>query len=252
LPCTSITPGEGAHTHVSIIHLRRARPGRGERRRGLHPAVPAERSRVDLRAPPGPRRGRRRARVRPAQGWGRDAGLSRPRAGGCMSARRARDRPQRGRTRGDAVWCPARAAPRGDPPTRAAAPAHAEAACHGREKHAKAFVRRRGERPVSGGMAAALAFLPIALGGVLLVGFRVPAKHAMPAAYAATVLIALTAWNMSGARVAAASLQGLFLTFDLLFIIFGAILLLHTLERSGGVAAIRRSFAGVSKIGRAA
>src|SRR5690606_36120864 len=127
-----------------------------------------------------------------------------------------------------------------------AAPAHAEAACHGREKHAKAFVRRRGERPVSGGMAAALAFLPIALGGVLLVGFRVPAKHAMPAAYAATVLIALTAWNMSGARVAAASLQGLFLTFDLLFIIFGAILLLHTLERSGGVAAIRRSFAGVS------
>lgn len=95
-------------------------------------------------------------------------------------------------------------------------------------------------------MAAALAFLPIALGGVLLVGFRVPAKHAMPAAYAATVLIALTAWNMSGARVAAASLQGLFLTFDLLFIIFGAILLLHTLERSGGVAAIRRSFAGVS------
>lgn len=99
---------------------------------------------------------------------------------------------------------------------------------------------------MSPGTAAALALFPIALGGVLLVGFRVPAKHAMPAAYLSTVLVALVAWQMSVSRVAAASVQGLFLTFDLLFIIFGAILLLHTLERSGGVAAIRRSFSGIS------
>ena len=46
--------------------------------------------------------------------------------------------------------------------------------------------------------------------------------------------------------MAAASIEGLFITFDLLFIIFGAILLLHTLERSGGVAAIKRSFHAVS------
>lgn len=96
------------------------------------------------------------------------------------------------------------------------------------------------------GMQALLALLPIALGGILLVGLRVPAKHAMPAAYAAAVLVAVFAWEMSVSRVAAASIQGLFLTFDLLFIIFGAILLLHTLERSGGVAAIRRSFNGIS------
>ena len=96
------------------------------------------------------------------------------------------------------------------------------------------------------GMQAALALLPIALGGVLLVGFRIPAKHAMPAAYVAAVLVAFSAWQMSPSRIAAASIQGLFLTFDLLFIIFGAILLLHTLERSGGVAAIRRSFSGIS------
>jgi len=96
------------------------------------------------------------------------------------------------------------------------------------------------------GLQAALALFPIALGGVLLVGFRVPAKHAMPAAYAAAIAVAMGAWQMSPARVAAASIQGLFLTFDLLFIIFGAILLLHTLERSGGVAAIRRSFNGIS------
>jgi lactate permease len=91
-----------------------------------------------------------------------------------------------------------------------------------------------------------LALFPIALGGVLLVGFRIPAKHAMPAAYVAAAAVAIGAWRMSVSRVAAASIQGLFLTFDLLFIIFGAILLLHTLDRSGGVAAIRRSFHGIS------
>ena len=82
------------------------------------------------------------------------------------------------------------------------------------------------------GVAAALALLPIALGGVLLVGFRTPAKYAMPAAYVTAVAVGLGFWQMSIARVAAASIQGLFLTFDLLFIIFGAILLLHTGESS--------------------
>jgi lactate permease len=99
---------------------------------------------------------------------------------------------------------------------------------------------------MSPSLAALLALFPIALGGVLLIGFRIPAKHAMPAAYVAAAAVALGAWQMDASRIAAASIQGLFLTLDLLLIIFGAILLLHTLERSGGVAAIRRSFHGVS------
>ena len=93
---------------------------------------------------------------------------------------------------------------------------------------------------------ATLAALPILLGGVLLVGFRVPAKWAMPLVYVTAVVIALGVWNMPAADVAASTVQGLFLTFDLLLIIFGAILLLNTLERSGGVAAIRRTFHGIS------
>ena len=96
------------------------------------------------------------------------------------------------------------------------------------------------------GLQAALALFPIALGGALLIGFRIAAKHAMPAAYVAAVAVGFLVWQMSPSRVAAASIEGLFITFDLLFIIFGAILLLHTLERSGGVAAIKRSFGGVS------
>ncbi len=96
------------------------------------------------------------------------------------------------------------------------------------------------------GVQAFLALLPILLAGVLLVGFRIPAKWAMPAVYVAAVLVALGYWKMAWVRVAAASIQGLFLTADLLFIIFGALLLLNTLERSGGVAAIRRSFHAIS------
>ena len=93
---------------------------------------------------------------------------------------------------------------------------------------------------------AILASLPILLGGVLLVGLRMPAKWAMPLVYATAVAIALGVWSMPATDVAASTIQGLFLTFDLLLIIFGAILLLNTLERSGGVAAIRRSFHGIS------
>jgi len=96
------------------------------------------------------------------------------------------------------------------------------------------------------GVQAFLALLPILLAGVLLVGFRVPAKWAMPAVYVASVGVAVSVWKMEWVRVAAASIQGLFLTFDLLFIIFGALLLLNTLERSGGVSAIRRSFHAIS------
>jgi len=93
---------------------------------------------------------------------------------------------------------------------------------------------------------AGLAALPILLGGVLLVGFRIPAKWAMPLVYVTAVVIAISVWNMAVVDVAASTVQGLFLTFDLLLIIFGAILLLNTLERSGGVTAIRRSFHDIS------
>ncbi len=92
------------------------------------------------------------------------------------------------------------------------------------------------------GLQAALAALPILLGGVLLVAFRIPARRAMPIVYVTAMAIALGVWGMGPIDVAASTVQGLFLTFDLLFIIFGAILLLNTLEESGGVAAIRQSF----------
>lgn len=93
---------------------------------------------------------------------------------------------------------------------------------------------------------ALLAFLPLVLAGVLLIGFRLAAKIAMPIVFLVTALIALLAWDMTFNRVLASTLQGLILTVSLLWIIFGAILLLNTLKHSGGITAIRNGFSSIS------
>ncbi|WP_043529831.1 L-lactate permease [Litchfieldella xinjiangensis] len=91
-----------------------------------------------------------------------------------------------------------------------------------------------------------LAFLPLVLAGVLLIGFRMAAKVAMPIVFLVTAVIALFAWDMTFNRVLASTFQGLILTVSILWIIFGAILLLNTLKHSGGIAAIRNGFSGIS------
>ena len=96
------------------------------------------------------------------------------------------------------------------------------------------------------GIQALLALAPILIAAILLVGFRWPAKWAMPIAYIVAALIALTAWQVSFAQVAASTVQGLFITFNILYVIFGAILLLNTLKHSGAITAIRSGFHKIS------
>lgn len=91
-----------------------------------------------------------------------------------------------------------------------------------------------------------LAFVPLVLAGVLLLGLRWPAKFAMPVVYVTTAAIGLWVWDMSFNRVLASTLQGLILTGSILWIIFGAILLLNTLKHSGGIRAIRSGFSNIS------
>jgi lactate permease len=93
---------------------------------------------------------------------------------------------------------------------------------------------------------AMLAVSPIFLAAVLLTGFHMPAKKAMPAVYVTAALIALTAWRMDISLVAASSIQGLFITCNILYIIFGAILLLNTLKHSGAITTIRTGFTKIS------
>lgn len=66
------------------------------------------------------------------------------------------------------------------------------------------------------GFLAALAATPILVAGILIVGFRVPARTAMPVTYVLTAIIAVLVWDIPGSVVAAASIQGLFITFDIL------------------------------------
>ncbi len=93
---------------------------------------------------------------------------------------------------------------------------------------------------------AFLSFLPILLAGVLLVVFRISAKVAMPVVLAVTIIISGWIWEFSILNIVASSIQGLFITFDILYIIFGAILLLNLLKYSGGISLIRESFADIS------
>jgi lactate permease len=99
---------------------------------------------------------------------------------------------------------------------------------------------------MSPGILALLAFTPILLAGILLIGLRWPARRAMPVVFLVTAFIGYAGWDMSLNRILASSLQGLVITIGLLWIIFGAILLLNTLKHSGGIAAIRAGFTNIS------
>ena len=91
-----------------------------------------------------------------------------------------------------------------------------------------------------------VALIPIATVFLLLVVARRPASQAMPLSYLVTVGIALGVWRVPGVEVAASSLQGLVAAAEILYIVFGAILLLNTLQESGAIATIRQSLLGIS------
>ena len=95
-------------------------------------------------------------------------------------------------------------------------------------------------------LQALLAILPILVAAVLLVGFRLPARLAMPVVYVLAVLIGGFAWMMPPTQIVAASIQGLFIAGEIIFIIFAAILLLNILKRSGAIAAIRAGFTSIT------
>ncbi len=93
---------------------------------------------------------------------------------------------------------------------------------------------------------AFFAALPILVAAILLVGFRLPAKKAMPIVYIVTTVVAIYVWDVTFNRVLASTLQGLLITVAVLWIIFGAILLLNTLKHSGAIKVIREGFNNIS------
>ena len=96
------------------------------------------------------------------------------------------------------------------------------------------------------GILFLLALMPVLTVFVFLVVLRWPAKHAMPLAYVVTVAIALLFWGTDFLVVAAASVHGVVTALNILFIVFGAILLLYTMRESGAMQTLRQGFTNIS------
>jgi len=99
---------------------------------------------------------------------------------------------------------------------------------------------------MNNGLLAFLSILPIISVAFFLVLLRWPASRAMPITYGICALLALFVWQVPWEVVAAASLNGIVVAATLIFIIFGAIALLNTLQESGGLYAIRNGFTEIS------
>lgn len=91
-----------------------------------------------------------------------------------------------------------------------------------------------------------LALLPIATVFVLLVVLARSAKFSMLVAYVVTALTALFVWGTEPAKVLGATVNGVVTAGSLLYIVFGAILMLYALEESGGIRSIRNGFTQIS------
>lgn len=96
------------------------------------------------------------------------------------------------------------------------------------------------------GTLSILALTPIIVVFVFLVLLNWPAKKAMPLALLVTVLLAVFVWGTEMTKVGGAIVHGIVSALNILFIVFGAILLLNTLKESGALQTIRRGFTDIS------
>lgn len=99
---------------------------------------------------------------------------------------------------------------------------------------------------MSTGILAFLSLLPIISVAIFLVLLRWPASRAMPIAYIVAGLLAYFVWQISFSQILAASANGLVVAGTLIYIIFGAILMLNTLQQSGAIHAIRQGFSDIT------
>ena len=99
---------------------------------------------------------------------------------------------------------------------------------------------------MSTGILAILSLLPIVSVAIFLVMLRWPASRAMPIAYIVAAALALLVWQLPIPKILAASVNGLIIAGTLIYIIFGAILLLNTLQQSGAMNTIRQGFSDIT------
>jgi lactate permease len=91
-----------------------------------------------------------------------------------------------------------------------------------------------------------LAVLPLATIAFLMIGRYWPATKAMPVAWLVAAVVGLFGWNMSLRWLAAASINGAITAVNILYIVFGAILVLYTLKETGAFDVINEGFTSIS------
>lgn len=95
-------------------------------------------------------------------------------------------------------------------------------------------------------MAALIAIFPLLLVFILLVAFKWPASRVMPLAFLLTVIESYFYWQISSVRIMAASIEGLLIAGQILYIVFGALTLLYMLFHTGLVIVIRDKFKAIT------
>jgi lactate permease len=91
-----------------------------------------------------------------------------------------------------------------------------------------------------------MALLPLVAITVIMVILYQPATVTMPIAWLIAVAVGFVGWGMSPELLAAASIAGVFTATEILWIVFGAILLLYTLKESGAFDVINAGFSSIS------
>ncbi len=95
-------------------------------------------------------------------------------------------------------------------------------------------------------MLALIALVPILVIGILMLGFNLPSTKAMPVGFVLAAIIATIFWDMPSKWIAAATISGGINTIDILIIVYGALLILAIMRKSGGIDGIAHSMATVS------
>ena len=90
------------------------------------------------------------------------------------------------------------------------------------------------------------ALLPILSIFLILVIAKQPASIAMPIVYGITAISAGVVWQVSMEMLVATSLRGIVIALEILYILFGAMLLLNIISQAGALSVIRNSLLNIS------
>ncbi|MFS1511077.1 L-lactate permease [Chengkuizengella sp. SCS-71B] len=94
------------------------------------------------------------------------------------------------------------------------------------------------------------ALMPVLSVFIFLVILRIPAAKAMPISFLVTAIFTYFFWEVPLQHIVASSLQGVIIALSILYIVFGAILLLNTLKNSRAMDSIRTGFMKISSDAR--